>query len=273
MEKKDVILKIENMSISFSQYEKGCKKRQRETIQSLSLEVEVGEVVAVVGASGAGKSLLAHAILGLLPYNAIVGGHIYYKGEELSQKRIEHLRGTEIVMVPQNLSYLDPLMKVGTQIRKGKKDAVTRQRLRDIFHRYSLKEEVEDMYPFEISGGMSRRILVSTALMEDAGLVIADEPTPGLELKLAKRVMGHFRELADRGAGVIVITHDLELATETADRIVVFYDGNTVEETLAENFRSGNGLRHPYSKALFEALIGNGFGYQEKEEKTDAVKT
>ena len=186
-----------------------------------------------------------------------------YRGSELTQERIEKLRGSEIVMVPQSLSYLDPLAKIGKQIRKGRNDQKTVEKLKNIFRRYDLKEEVEDLYPFELSGGMNRRILISTALIEEPKLVIADEPTPGLDLKVAKRAMGHFRELADLGAGVLVITHDLELALETADRVVVFYAGCTVEEAASKDFIKEETLRHPYTKALWRALPQYGFQFIE----------
>ena len=86
-------------------------------------------------------------------------------------------------------------------------------------------------FPFELSGGMARRVLISTAVMETPRLVIADEPTPGLDARAAGRILGHFREIADAGAGMLLITHDLELALTIADRVVVFYAGETVEET------------------------------------------
>lgn len=95
--------------------------------------------------------------------------------------------------------------------------------------------------------------------MEEPKLVIADEPTPGLDLRVAKRAMGHFRELADMGAGVLVITHDLELALETADRIVVFYAGESIEEAGVSDFHHEETLRHPYTKALWRAMPRNGF--------------
>ena len=253
------LLNIKDLNISFTQYEKGMRQIQLNVIRSLDVTVNSGEMVAVVGASGSGKSLLAHAILGLLPYNASIKGSMSYRGSELTQARIEELRGNEIVMVPQSIAYLDPLMKIGPQIRKGRTDSATKKKLKDIFSRYELKEEVQNLYPFELSGGMNRRILISTALIEEPRLVIADEPTPGLDLKVAKRAMGHFRELADMGAGILVITHDLELALEVADRIVVFYAGTTVEEAKVTDFADETLLRHPYTRALYEALPGRGF--------------
>ncbi len=259
----DPILKIEHMNISFTQYGQGLRQTELPVIRDLSVEVSAGELVAVVGSSGSGKSLLAHGVMGILPYNATMGGDIWYRGELLTKKKIEKLRGSEIVMVPQSLSYLDPLMKVGPQIRRNRKDEGTRKKLLEIFRRYHLSPDVEEKYPFELSGGMSRRILISTAMIEDPRLVIADEPTPGLDLKLAERVMSHFRDLADMGAGVLVITHDLELALEAADKIVVFYAGTTLEEASASDFQQEETLRHPYTKALWRALPRNGFQFIE----------
>ena len=260
------ILKIEHMTITFTQYDRGMRQTKLPVIRNLDVEVHAGEMVAVVGSSGSGKSLLAHGVMGVLPYNASMGGRILYCGEELTKQRIERLRGNEIVLVPQSIAYLNPLMKIGSQICKGSKDEKVKRKLRDIFARYSLKPEVEELYPFELSGGMNRRILISTALIEEPKLVIADEPTPGLDLKMAKRAMEHFRELADMGAGVLVITHDLELALETADRIAVFYAGTTLEEATVSDFEREETLRHPYSKALWRAMPKNGFGFVSGEQ-------
>ena len=261
MKEKQVILEIQGMSVSFDQYAHGFSKTTLEVIRDLDVKVHEGEMVAVVGSSGSGKSLLAHGILGILPYNAALGGKMLYQGEELTQERKERLRGNEIVLVPQSVAFLDPLMKIGPQIRKGKKDPASRARLDRIFEGYHLKKEVQDLYPFELSGGMNRRVLVSTAMMGEPKLVIADEPTPGLHIKMVRRVMEHFRELADRGAGVLLITHDLEQALAVADRVAVFYAGTTVEDAPVSDFRQEETLRHPYSKALWQAMPQNGFRF------------
>ena len=261
MKEKQVILEIQGMSVSFDQYAHGFSKTTLEVIRDLDVKVHEGEMVAVVGSSGSGKSLLAHGILGILPYNAALGGKMLYQGEELTQERKERLRGNEIVLVPQSVAFLDPLMKIGPQIRKGKKDPASRARLDRIFEGYHLKKEVQDLYPFELSGGMNRRVLVSTAMMGEPKLVIADEPTPGLHIKMVRRVMEHFRELADRGAGVLLITHDLEQALAVADRVAVFYAGTTVEDAPVSDFRQEETMRHPYSKALWQAMPQNGFRF------------
>lgn len=251
------ILEVRDLGISFLQYGRGLRQRELNVISDLSLTADAGEIVAVVGASGSGKSLLAHAVLGILPGNAEVTGFIGYRGEALTARRQEELRGREIAFVPQSVDCLDPLMRVGPQVR-GVHGSAERQR--SLFRRYQLDESVEKRYPFELSGGMARRVLVSTAVMEDADLIIADEPTPGMTHAMAVEAMKTFRGIADSGKAVVMITHDLDLAADVADRVVVFYAGSTLEVAAAADFRSGSArLRHPYSKALWSALPQNGF--------------
>ena len=256
------ILSVEHLMISFSQYERGWRKIQLPVIRDLSMTLKGHEIVAVVGSSGSGKSLLAHAVMGLLPDNASWKGRIAFKGEELTGKRVKELRGRQMVLVPQSVSYLDPLMKVGDQVRRGHKDGISRARSREVLGRYGLGEDTEELYPFQLSGGMTRRVLISTAVMEKPELVIADEPTPGLHISAARRVLSHFREIADRGAGVLLITHDLELALQVADRIVVFYAGTNVEEAAVSDFQKEERLRHPYTRALYRAMPSHGFEVQ-----------
>ena len=262
MEEKQVILSVEHLMISFSQYVGGWRQRELPVIRDLNIKVREHEVVAVAGSSGSGKSLLAHAVMGLLPANASWKGRIAFKGEELTGKRVKELRGRQMVLVPQSVSYLDPLMKVGDQVRRGHKDGISRARSREVLGRYGLGEDTEELYPFQLSGGMTRRVLISTAVMEKPELVIADEPTPGLHISAARRVLSHFREIADRGAGVLLITHDLELALQVADRIVVFYAGTNVEEAAVSDFQKEERLRHPYTRALYRAMPSHGFEVQ-----------
>ncbi|MDL2259910.1 ABC transporter ATP-binding protein [Deltaproteobacteria bacterium OttesenSCG-928-K17] len=253
------ILDIKNLSVRFSRYERGLKMVDLEVISGLSVSVKRAEMVAVVGSSGSGKSLLAHALLGILPSNCGASGEMYFKGEALSADRIKQLRGKEIVLVPQSVNYLDPLEKVGPQTRGEKNDAQSLQRQKELFDFYGLKPQTADLYPFELSGGMARRVLLSAAMAATPSLIIADEPTPGLHLTAARKAMQHFRDFADAGGGVLLITHDLELALETADRVAVFYAGTTVEVAKVADFKSANLLRHPYTRALWAALPQNGF--------------
>lgn len=258
--KKEPILSVKDLSVSFQMYDNGLEKYDLKVISNLTLDVRPGEIVAIAGSSGSGKSLLAHAVMGLLPENASISGEISYKGKVLSQKEEEALRGKEMALVPQSVSYLDPLMKVGTQVRGRKADKEIIKAQREIFRRFHLDEKTEQLYPFQLSGGMARRVLVSTAVLSGAEVIIADEPTPGLDLEMALEALKIFRELSDEGKAVILITHDIDLAFHIADRIAVFYAGTTVEIAAAKDFLEGvDALRHPYSKALWKALPQNGF--------------
>ena len=245
------LLEVSDLSVSFRMYDSGLEQKQLPVISSLSLKVLPGEILAVAGSSGSGKSLLASAIL---PGNATVSGSLRFDGEPLTPERQAKLRGTEIALVPQSVAFLDPLMKVGAQVDGHRKPRPTERR-RKLFRRFGLPEQTERLYPFQLSGGMARRVLVSTALLTSARLIIADEPTPGMSLEQAEEALAMFRAMADEGKGVVLITHDIDLAFHIADRIAVFYAGTTVETAPAADFRQGpEALRHPYSKALWRAL-------------------
>ena len=254
---REELLRIKHLSVTFTQYDGWFSRKTLPVIRDLSLSVSRGEMVAVVGSSGSGKSLLAHAVMGVLPYNGKCGGDIYYKGEQLTSKRIKKLRGHEIVLVPQSVSYLDPRAASFRQKAQRDKSQAHVPDLSDAF--LPDPERVMVSYPFELSGGMARRVLIGTAVVEQPQLVIADEPTPGLHMEAALRVLSHFREIADQGAGVLLITHDLELALKTADKIVVFYAGTAVEEADTVDFNREAALRHPYTRALFRAMPEHGF--------------
>ena len=259
--KKEPILSVKDLGISFSQYTKGLRRRELEVITNLDIDLYEGEILAVVGSSGSGKSLLAHAILGILPDNATTEGNIIYKGKSLSLKDKEKLRGREIVFIPQSVNFLDPLMKVSKQVKisiENKEKANKRQRY--IFNKYGLDKKVDNLYPFELSGGMARKVLLSTALVSDCKVIIADEPTPGLDEKSLNEALKDFRNIADSGCAILMITHDIEAALKIADKIAVFYAGTTLEIANVNDFKGdGKNLRHPYSKALFNALPQNGF--------------
>ena len=259
--KKEPILSVKDLGISFSQYTKGLRRRELEVITNLDIDLYEGEILAVVGSSGSGKSLLAHAILGILPDNATTEGNIIYKGKSLDSKDKEKLRGREIVFIPQSVNFLDPLMKVSKQVKisiENKEEANKRQR--DIFNKYGLDKKVDNLYPFELSGGMARKVLLSTALVSDCKVIIADEPTPGLDEKSLNEALKDFRNIADSGCAILMITHDIEAALKIADKIAVFYAGTTLEIANVNDFKGdGKNLRHPYSKALFNALPQNGF--------------
>lgn len=260
---KEPILKVKDLGISFSQYTNGLVRGDLNVIRNLDIELYEGEILAVVGSSGSGKSLLAHAILGILPDNACTQGDIIYKGEILDEKRKEKLRGDEIVLIPQSVNYLDPLKKVGKQIKISikDKDKKTQDEIVDnLFKKYNLDKKVKNYYPFQLSGGMARKVLLSTALASDSKVIIADEPTPGLDEESLNEVLKDFRDIADSGRAILMITHDIMAALKIADKVAIFYAGSTLEIANTSDFKQKEvELRHPYTKALYKALPNHDF--------------
>lgn len=257
------LLEVNNLSISFTQYVQGLNRHDSKVISDLTIDVNESEIVAVLGSSGSGKSLLAHSILGILPYNSHVTGELKYKGTILNQEKKEELRGKEICLIPQSVNFLDPLMKVSEQAigecKDEKEHEEKKLRQMEVFSKYGLDESVDDLYPFELSGGMARKVLLSTALIGDPNLLIADEPTPGLDAKSVEETINDIKNLKEHGKGVLLITHEIDVALKTADRIAIFYSGYVIEINKAENFINAENILHPYTKALIDALPKNGF--------------
>ena len=247
------ILEIQDLSISFRQYEKGIRQVDLPVISRLNVTVHEGEIVAVVGSSGSGKSLLAHAILGLLPSNAMCSGEFFFLQEPLTPERMEKLRGKEIALVPQSVTYLDPLMKVGKQVRRGRRDRETVSRQRELFSQYGLAQEVEEKYPFACSGGMSRRILLATALMENPRLIIADEPTTALDVTVQAQVLELLQGLQDElNTSILLITHNLGVVWKMCDTVMVMYAGKTVEYADTKTLYAQP--MHPYTWGLLDSI-------------------
>ncbi len=257
------LLEVNNLSISFTQYVQGLNRHESKVISDLTIDVHEGEIVAILGSSGSGKSLLAHSILGILPYNSNVTGEIKYDGQILDQELKEKLRGDEICLIPQSVNFLDPLMKVSEQAIGECKDEKERDekklRQKEVFSKYGLDESVDDLYPFELSGGMARKVLLSTALIGDPKLLIADEPTPGLDRQSVRETIEDIKNLRENNKGVLLITHEIDVALKTADRIAIFYSGYVIEINSVENFKNADNVLHPYSKALINSLPRNGF--------------
>ncbi|ASA20162.1 ATP-binding cassette domain-containing protein [Paenibacillus donghaensis] len=268
---KKRLLQVENLSIGFSQYFKGTQKRMIHPIADMHVNIDEGEIVAVVGASGSGKSLLAHAVLGILPGNAITSGSILYQGEELTQKRKEQLRGREISFIPQSVNYLDPLMRVGKQVQIGLDRTTAQVQQDDLFARYDLKKSDGRLFPFELSGGMLRRVLFATSVREGVKLVIADEPTPGIHPEALSEILRQLKQFAKDGAGVMLITHDIMSALEIADRVAVIKDGTTVEISDVSAFEGqGDRLITDYTRRLWRALPQNDFDLEFKRKAEES---
>ncbi|MFI3227950.1 MAG: ATP-binding cassette domain-containing protein [Clostridia bacterium] len=230
----EYLLQVNDMNISFD-----IQGNKVDVIKNLSLNLKKGEILSIVGASGSGKSVFSHALMGILPQNAEFSAEILFNEQKLDK----NTQVSQFALIPQTSSYLDPLMKISKQITLVDND---------------LSEKSKNLYPFQCSGGMIRNALFSLAHEKDASIIIADEPTPGLDLESAINALNELEKLAKMGKSVILITHDIDLAINISDRIAVFYDGTILEIANKSDFEK-NTLRHPYTKALFNALPQNGF--------------
>lgn len=230
------LLEVKKLSVSFKM-QAGKQSNNNLVVNDLSIKAYPGEILTIVGSSGSGKSILAHAILGLLPNNASVRGELYYNGKLVDYEYLKVLRGGEIGFIPQSISYLDPLSKVGKQVRNYSNKTEVVKKQRKVFKDFDLCENSEKLYPFQLSGGMARRALISTAVMEDSQIIIADEPTPGLDIESSSKTMGYFKNFASKGKAVILITHDIDLAINYSDKVAVFYGGQIIELTKADYFK------------------------------------
>lgn len=261
-DEKVPLLEVCRLRIGFPQFLKGFEETFLQVISNFNVKIDGGQILGVVGASGSGKSLLADAIFGILPENALVDGNLYYRGEELSVERQKALRGKELFLIPQSVKSLDPLMKVGKQVQRiTTRQPITKQDVKNIFSKMKLPAETIYKYPFELSGGMARRVLIAMAVLSDAKLIIADEPTPGLDTETRDIILAEIKKLATHyGKSVLFITHDIEAALKIADKITVFNKGETIEVADVSQF-SGRGekLKKTYTKDLWNALPENGF--------------
>lgn len=255
------LLSVRDLQVRFHQYDRGLRRRSITVVDRMSLDVHRGEMLALVGASGAGKSLLAHSVLGLLPSNADQDGVVRWEGRLVAARERADLAGDHIALLPQRLTALDPTATVGAQLRRAAR--VARRPAQDGIEALlgtGLTDRVAGLYPHQLSGGMARRVLHAMTLLGEPQLVIADEPTPGLAPQDVADVLRRLRSLADDGRGVLLITHDIAAALQVADRLVIVRDGRTVDEADVADFTGdGERLRHPYTRALWRALPRNGF--------------
>ena len=251
------ILEVKNLNIGFNMYDKLLNQKLHQMVFDLNVTIKKGEILAIAGSSGSGKSLMAHAILGILPKNAVVSAEIKFKNEIVDENRLSQLRGKEITFVPQSIAYLDPLMTIEDQLmRKG----INQQDFFKVMDTLGFTKADLGKYPFQLSGGMARRVLIANTILSKADLIIADEPTPGLSLDLAIEVLNHFRNMANDGKGILLITHDIDLVCNVADKMAIFYGGHILETLNTKDFLKGEKyIRHPLTKAFWRALPQNDF--------------
>lgn len=240
-------------------------KGSREIVSSVSLCADEGERLAVVGESGSGKTMTALAVLGLLPSNCRATGSVTLDGRELlglSERKLNAVRGREIFLIPQSgAEFLNPSLKISTQLYETlRKQGIKRKDLKaaacEKLRRAGLDnaEEMLARYPFELSGGQAQRVTLAAACSSDVRLLIADEPTKGIDADTAALFLDGLDALFPHAA-IVVITHDISVAART-DRTAVMLGGKIVEYGDTADVLSSP--LHPYTRALIAALPANG---------------
>lgn len=251
-----MLLCIRNLSVTFD-----TLRGPFRAIEGIDLDLYEGETLAIVGESGCGKSVLGHAIMRLLDDIATVDGSVKYKGQEvysMEKSELLNLRGKSISLVPQSPSTsFNPVLKVGEQIKeiiekdRIEKGPAAKKRAIDFLAKAGFSDplSIYNSYPHQLSGGMCERALIAMAVSVKPELIIADEPTKGLDALSRKSLLAMLHEMA-QGASMIMITHDLKAAA-TCRRVTVMYSGEIVEEGRTSNLL--NSPKHFYTQGLLEA--------------------
>jgi peptide/nickel transport system ATP-binding protein len=258
---RKVVLSVEGLRTEFQTSDGAAI-----AVDGVSLEARQGETLAIVGESGSGKSVTALSIMRLIPSPpGRVAGEIRYGDLDLSaisEREIEKVRGNKISMIFQEpMTSLNPVLSIGRQMTEAiethmglaRQDA--RTRATDMLRRVNIPEPDKRMrqYPHQLSGGMLQRVMIAMALSCDPDVLIADEPTTALDVTIQSQILDLMRDLQrDFDAAIILITHDMGVVAEMADRVIVMYAGRKVEEApVAEIFARP---RHPYTRGLLRAL-------------------
>ncbi len=255
------LLTVEDLQVTFAT-EEGVVQ----AVEGVSFDLRPGEILAVVGESGSGKSVTAMTLMGLTRSpNAGFEGTAHYKGTELvhaPEEQLRRVRGAEIAMIFQDpMTSLNPVHKIGSQIveqiqeHEALPDQQARERAVELLDKVGIPRAREriDNYPFEFSGGMRQRVMIALALSCNPSVLIADEPTTALDVTIQAQILQRMRELRDEtGAAIVLVTHDLGVVADIADRIAVMYSGRIVEEgTLDQIFYDP---QHPYTWGLLGSI-------------------
>ncbi|HND99265.1 MAG TPA: ABC transporter ATP-binding protein [Plasticicumulans sp.] len=256
------VLSVEGLGIRFPRHQ---------AVHELALTVAAGETVALVGESGCGKSATALALMRLLPPEAALSARRMRLGDVdllgAAPRTLRALRGKRIAMVFQEpMTSLNPVMTVGRQIaevlrlHEGMSRAAARRRAEELLALVRIAEARRcfDEYPHRLSGGMRQRVMIAMAVACTPQLLIADEPTTALDVTIQAQVLELLDTLRRQlGMGLLLITHDLGVVAQWADRVVAMYAGRVVEAGTAERFFAGVGPMHPYTRGLLNSTIGS----------------
>ena len=236
------------------------------SVDHVSFHVDQGEVVCIVGESGCGKSVTSLSIMGLLGRGgAVIDGSVLFDGKDLltmKEKELDQIRGDELTMIFQDpLTSLNPVFTVGSQLTESIRSHMhlskeqARERAIDLLTKVGMPdaEQVIRKYPHTLSGGMRQRVMIAMALSCNPKLLIADEPTTALDVTIQAQIMKLLKELQQENhMSMILITHDIGLVANTADRVLVMYAGQIIEEATAEEIFTHP--KHPYTKALLNTV-------------------
>ena len=237
----------------------GSGERQTVAVDDVGMSIAPGEIVGVVGESGAGKSMLAYSLMGLIDFvgGRVEEGTISLAGRAETPVEWGQIRGRLVSMIFQEpMSSLNPLLKIGTQLREAMRDrrGGWRQRAVELLEAVQIHDAERriDQYPHEFSGGMRQRVMIAMALAQNAQLLIADEPTTALDATVQKEIVEVIRRLRDETAlAVLFISHDIALVGEISDRTLVMYGGKIFEE--GPTVEVLNSPRHPYTRLLLRS--------------------
>ncbi len=255
------LLDVQNLSVRFRM--RGS--REIAAVTDATFRLHRGECLALIGESGCGKSVLASALLGLLPGNARTAGQAHLGGLDLlaadERTLARTVRGRRVGLVPQSpAAHLTPVRTVRSQLRETLRELTGRRQGEEAAaERAAFPADHLDRHPHQLSGGLAQRAATALALVGDAPLLLADEPTTGLDRELVDRTADELRHHVDRGHALLMITHDLAAAERIADRVAVMYAGRIVELADAAAFFGDPGPRHPYARGLLDALPERAF--------------
>lgn len=247
------MLEVQDMRLSFSRYRTLLRREWLPVLNGVSVSVQRGELVSLIGASGAGKSLLAHAVLGILPSTTKLSGSMQFEGQPLTPARQNALRGKRIALVPQAITYLDPTARANAQVSwaataaKLGTGAVASKLAHDELLRYGLPEVAHSRFPHQLSGGMAQRVALARALVNDPSLLVLDEPLGKLDSLTRLAMQTELVELWQRtGFSALLVTHDVEEALFMAQRVVVLSERPaTIKQVLVNDLPYPRHRGHP----------------------------